>query len=513
MTYVTCNRRSFLKGSAAVALGLGMGTTAGSLSHAATPTSWKQAFDQALTQDARLLGWKSVDKPQMRSEPVQWQGRLPEGLVGRLYRNGPALHDRFGQRYHHWFDGDGMVQAYSLGQEGLAHQGRVMETPKYLAEEQAERLLYPGFGTDIDGGAAVRRPDDVNAANTSILAHNGEIMALWEAGSATLFDGETLKSQGFKAWQKDLAGLPFSAHPKVEPDGTLWNFGYFMGRKSNLVLYHISPAGEVIKTGLLTFDQLGFVHDFAVTERHLIFVLPPFNYDAELSAQGRSFLDSHRWQGDLPTRILMVDKNDFSKQRWAELPANFFFHFGNAWEDADGTLHFDYCPSQTADFVTGLLRDVMKGGIDTRGDIPQLTAVTVYPDGRVSSQVLASPVEFTRVDPGVVGRRHRWLYGLTGSDHPDQWPFSAVAAWDLETQRMQRFDYGPQVIAEEHVFVADPAARQEGDGWLVGSHLDVAKGVTGLAVFDARRVEEGPLAQAQLPYALPLGFHGQWVPG
>ena len=33
---------------------------------------------------------------------------------------------------------------------------------------------------------------------------------------------------------------------------------------------------------------------------------------------------------------------------------------------------------------------------------------------------------------------------------------------------------------------------------------------SGIAVLDARRVAEGPLAQAWLPYALPLGFHGHF---
>ena len=46
------------------------------------------------------------------------------------------------------------------------------------------------------------------------------------------------------------------------------------------------------------------------------------------------------------------------------------------------------------------------------------------------------------------------------------------------------------------------------DGWLVGTLLDADRQRSGVAVFDARRVDEGPLAQAWLPYTVPLGFHG-----
>jgi carotenoid cleavage dioxygenase len=34
-----------------------------------------------------------------------------------------------------------------------------------------------------------------------------------------------------------------------------------------------------------------------------------------------------------------------------------------------------------------------------------------------------------------------------------------------------------------------------------------------LSVFDAEHLADGPLAQASLPYVLPLGLHGQFVAG
>ena len=54
--------------------------------------------------------------------------------------------------------------------------------------------------------------------------------------------------------------------------------------------------------------------------------------------------------------------------------------------------------------------------------------------------------------------------------------------------------------------------RRPVDGWVLGTALDLARGTTQLAAFDAARLGEGPLAVARLPYALPLGFHGIFVP-
>lgn len=42
-----------------------------------------------------------------------------------------------------------------------------------------------------------------------------------------------------------------------------------------LVLYHIAPDGTLVKAGTVKVDHAGMLHDFAVTTRHLVFVLPP----------------------------------------------------------------------------------------------------------------------------------------------------------------------------------------------------------------------------------------------
>ncbi|MCY4041398.1 MAG: carotenoid oxygenase family protein, partial [Gammaproteobacteria bacterium] len=73
---------------------------------------------------------------------------------------------------------------------------------------------------------------------------------------------------------------------------------------------------------------------------------------------------------------------------------------------------------------------------------------------------------------------------------------------------LQAFDFGAGKIPEEHVFVPSGESNDEDAGWLVGTVLDYQHEVSGLNVFDAQHVEDGPLATAWLPYPMPLGFHG-----
>jgi hypothetical protein len=61
------------------------------------------------------------------------RGRFPDAVAGTLFRIGPAGHDLGGERYRHWFDGDGMVHRFVIDGGDVRHQGRYVATPKRVA--------------------------------------------------------------------------------------------------------------------------------------------------------------------------------------------------------------------------------------------------------------------------------------------------------------------------------------------------------------------------------------------
>jgi all-trans-8'-apo-beta-carotenal 15,15'-oxygenase len=174
----------------------------------------------------------------LETADIPLRGRLPEGLRGTLYRNGPARFKLGTTRYQHWFDGDGMVQAFRIGNGKASHRGVLLRTPKLLQEEAAGRFLYPAFGTPLPDGLPVSDADAVNVANINLLPMAGgrKLFALWEGGSALQLEPQTLAAQGFKAWSPETRGASFSAHPRVATDGTVWNFGY-AGHSGKLLIY------------------------------------------------------------------------------------------------------------------------------------------------------------------------------------------------------------------------------------------------------------------------------------
>ena len=342
-----------------------------------------------------LLGWRSVHADHLQCE-ARIEGRLPVDLRGTLYRNGPAVFERFGTRYRHWFEGDGMVQALRFDGRGVSHRARVLATPKLARETSARRRLFSGFATPIDDGVRATRPDDVNVANTSLLDHHGELLALWEGGSASSIDRETLAWQSFKVWGESLQGLPFTAHPKVEPDGTLWAFGCSFAPAPLLVLYHMTADGTVRKARAVDVGPLGLVHDFVVTARHLVIVIPPLPF--EPGSDDEMMLDAFAWRPELGSRVLVVDKADFDSRRWYQLPAGFGFHHGNGWEDAGGVIRFDHCVASDPTLMTEAMRAVMRGEF-TRPSPELYTRYTLHRDGRAEVESTGEEAEFPASPP------------------------------------------------------------------------------------------------------------------
>lgn len=472
---------------------------------AAEPDAWQAQFAASREPWTPAFVTPPGDFPLKK---VTARGRFPDAVTGTLYRNGPAGHDLGGERYHHWFDGDGMVQRWVIEGNEVHHQGRYVATAKWVAEMKAGRRLTEGFGTVFRGRDDVTSPDDMNVANISVLPLGGELLALWEGGSATRLDPRTLQTRGLKTWRADLAGAPFSAHPRTEPDGTVWNFGIHAPR-GLLLLYEIAPDGALRRADALALGDMPMVHDFVVTERHLVFLLPPLVYDAQRRSAGASVLDAHVWRPELGLRALVIDKRDWTRRQEFRLPAGFLFHLGNAWEeDTPGgpVIHLDFARSDDARGLRVDTRELMRGRTGgTSG--PTLTVAELrLRSGDAVQTDLGIEAEFPVIDPRRVGQRHGRVFHATGTRGGlPLW--NAIAVTDVQTGASQRYSHGPRTLVEEHLFVPDGS----GPGWLIGTVHDLAQQKTVLSCFAADALADGPVAQATLPYALPLGLHGAFV--
>jgi carotenoid cleavage dioxygenase len=480
----------------------------------AAEPSYESSFENALHATPAqpwLMGYEGL---QADAAPMALtvRGKFPSDLHGAFYRNGPARHSLGGQRYHHWFDGDGMLQKYEIGASGVTHRGRFLRTDKFVADSNAGHPVRNAFDTNVPDAEPTTGPDSMNTANTSVVLHGGEMMALWEGGSATRVDPANLDTLGFKTWRDDYKGMPFSAHPKIEPDGTMWNFGVSSG-PSVISIYRIAANGALMSASSLKVPEVSMIHDFAVTEGHLVFLMPPLVFDLDRARAGATFLDSHVWKPQLGMRVMVLDKNRLDAPMWFELPAGFVFHFGNAWEDtASQTIRLDYMRTPDATGATVDFKEIMRGR-HVQTPHPMVALVELDLRRRQARQTVLDTVgEFPRVDPRFVARRYEQVFAASRRS-PDHRPgFDSVMRVNTRTGRIDRYGYGSDVMVEEHVFVPrNLSSGREGDGWLVGTALDLKRRAMLLSAFDATNLAAGPVAQATMPRVMPLGLHAIFV--
>ena len=419
-------------------------------------------------------------------------GRAP-ALTGTLYRNGPARFRRGASSVSHWFDGDGLVRAWRIAGERASLAARFVDTPKRRIEERLGAIVQPGFGTPARSGSELGGPDDANAANTHVIAAGGQLLALWEAGSPFALDPETLATRGPVTFRPDLAQMPFLAHPRVEPSGRIWNIG---SGGDHAFIWRLSPTGQFEAGQTIRLPMASYMHDFTATARHLVILCQPWVQ----TSSHVPYIQSLEWQPERGARVLVIDKDDLTKRREYELPPLFFFHLGDAWEEADGTIRFDGCFHKDPVFPI-LGASALVEGRHEHGEMPALTLVTLRPDGRADLAPAGITAEFPRAAPEIAGlpRSQTVFVGDYGNDRPFA---RVVGIWDWDRGRADRFDFGAQQLVEEFVPAGDH---------LIGTTLNLAAGASELHVFDARRIADGHVVSWRSDVALPLTFHGSWV--
>lgn len=426
-------------------------------------------------------------------------GKVPAGLNTTLYRNGPAKFRRGDSAAGHWFDGDGLVRKFRVRDGKASLAARFVDTPKRRLETKLNAIVQPGFGTPSRAGSVLNGPDDTNAANTSVLMSGGQLLALWEGGSPVMLDPESLETRGFKTFRRDLKQMPFLAHPRIEPDGTVWNLG---GNGQGTFVWKLNPDGSLAGAQMVSLDRNSYFHDFTATARHLIIVMQPWVQD------GLKFplSTAMSWKPELGTRVLVIDKNDLSKRRVFELPAFAFFHLADGWEEKDGTIRFDGCLEADPTFGQRAASALLRGE-HIKAPTPMLTQIVLRPDGKAEMQTTRVSAEFPANDKRVAGQSRRYTTHVTGYGAT---PFPhAIATWDWSKGRDDRFHFGDHQLTEEFLFVAN--GQGERDGWLMGTTLNLKSRRTELHVLDAKRVADGPVATWQASIPLPLTFHGTIV--
>jgi carotenoid cleavage dioxygenase-like enzyme len=436
------------------------------------------------------------------------KGELPRELNGTLYRNGP--NPQFDVSGAHWFVGDGMLHAFHLENGRASYRNRWIRTAKWQAEHDAGRALFGGFGRKLpDAPQTIVR--DSGVANTNIIFHGGRLLALEEAHLPTEIEPGTLATRGSHDYGGGIAG-PFTAHPKIDPvTGEMVFFGYNASGPftPTLSFGSVNASGAVTRFDRFEAPYASMVHDFIVTENHLLFPVLPITGSMDRAIKG---MPAFAWEPDKGAYVGVMKRNGSAKDIvWFRAESCYVFHVMNAWEEGDRIIA-DVMQCEEAPLFThpdGRPTDPQK----SRARLCRWTFDLAGNTDRFAQTYLDDLTgEFPRIDDRRAGlaSRHGW-YACANPDMPMFGALSGIVHVDGKGSRSGHYLLPAGDTISEPVFVERGKDATEGDGWLLAVVWRGRENRSDLAVFNATDVEAGPVALVQLGHRVPDGFHGNWV--
>ncbi|WP_374531932.1 carotenoid oxygenase family protein, partial [Novosphingobium sp.] len=403
---------------------------------------------------------------------------------------------------------------------------KFVETARHKAEKELGRARFGKYRnpyTDDPDMAGVDR----TLANTTPVWHAGKLLMAKEDGLPYRVDPRTLETLGSYNFDGALKSETMTAHVRIDAaTGELFFYGYEAdGLASTKVAYCVVGADGKLKSEQW-FDApyCAMMHDFTISENYALFPIYPTTADLDrLKAGGEHWhhhpeLDS--WLGVMPRY------GDVSEIKWFKGPKGVFcYHMMNAWEDADGLLHFDQCLSNTNAFA--FIRE--PSGIhmqpwEIQGGLTRWTVDPKGPEGEVKETVIGPPGDFPVIPAVKQGKPYSTGFMLTMNPErqgPPVFGGPVGAMFDLLV-RIDGLDGAAPKITQalpmelgwcynEPVHVPSP----DHEGWLI-TFVDHQTGENSFEHFawilEAGAIAKGPVATIRIPARQRPQVHGWWVP-
>lgn len=456
---------------------------------------------------------------------LEVEGAIPDHLDGRYLRNGPNPIGEVDPQLYHWFVGDGMVHGIRI-RDGKAEWYR----NRWVRGPHAARLLGERPRPGHYGGAPI-------GANTNVIGHAGKTLALVEAGLANYELTDELDTVGVCDFGDTIAG-GYTAHPKRDPDtGELHAVSYSLTRGNTVQYSVIGADGRARRTVDIEVTGSPMMHDFSLTERHVVFYDLPVTFDVRQATEmtvprglrmpARLLLSAligrvrvpdpiaarqprpktadrrfpYSWNPRYPARVGVMPRDGGAADvRWFDVEPCYVFHPMNAYDEGD-TIVLDVVRHPKM-FDTDHLAP-------NEGP-PTLDRWTVdLADGKVrESRIDDRGQEFPRVDERRVGKRHRYGYAPAVGDVPTG--SDVLIKHDFAGGETVTRAFGDGKVLGEFVFEPTSPDAAEDEGVLMGYVYDRSVDRSALAILDAQTLQD--VAVVRLPHRVPAGFHGNWVP-
>lgn len=462
---------------------------------------------------------------------AELQGSVPAQLRGVHYRVGPLGGRAYGLPLANAFaDADGYACSYTFTDEGVQVRGDIVRTSVYEREHAAGRLLSSTFGTMPGMPLASRLATGIrglraylpklNEHQNAPVKDSPNHVACVVGGKLILIGGAgapyALRTTDLTMLGPDNFGgaLPprqvyLLGESHLDPNSDERCFLEIVTYPPGLRLWSVGTNGHGRGSRRIPLPRVYMPHDFGLTESKIVVPAGPVYGSIPkliLANLGIGTLnEGFIWHGDKPTIYYVIDRQTH-KVRTHYTRASYPVHVANAFDDGDDVvldMNVHNNDAALRGFTAAVDHDAGHPDFVNRLYRTRLSA-----DGRVIEDELAPfDCEAPYTNEVYNGRQSRYVYatvtarGIAGSQR--------IVKIDAETRQHWTFDYGPDCVTGQPVFVSRPGATAEDDGWVL---CQVYNGVTNKSFLSIVR---GDFSQEHcrviLPCALPYLLHGKFV--
>jgi carotenoid cleavage dioxygenase-like enzyme len=451
------------------------------------------------------------------------EGKLPPDLAGTFYRVGPDF--QYPPKLPNIpFDGEGHVGMFRFANGHVDYRSRYVRTQRFKAQAAAREALFGTYRNPYTDDPRVKGVSR-GTANTAVVFHHGKLLALKEDSPPVVLDPDTLATlDDYYTFGGALRSLTFTAHPKIDPEsGEMVAFGYESRGEAtdDVAVLVIDQHGKLKRELSIKVPYAGMIHDFAVTQKHIAFLVIPMITDVPAMKAGRVHFS---WDSTLPTWLgVMRRDGDGSDLRWFKGPERCATHTMGCFSDGDRVFidmdmgaknQFPFFPNKDGSPFDSIAAQghVTRLSVDlAHATRPGYEMEILYPH----NGVLSRQDDRYHTVPYSVGFMPCIDEAQPLDPRLAQAPLRPLNTWtrfDHAKRQTQVYFGGADSGLSECCFVPRSARAAEGDGYLIGTAQRLFESRTDLLILDAQRLAEGPIATVRMPFRIFNQIHGCWVP-
>ena len=429
--------------------------------------------------------WAPV-KEELTVSDLEVKGEVPKEINGLYIRNGMNPRSGFSD---HWFFGNGMLHGFNFEDGKVSYKNRYVRTPYY----EKDLDIIGSFG-DLSA----------SPANTHIIKHADKFLALEEAHLPWEVD-ENLETKGAYDFNGKLKGA-MTAHPRTCPKtGELLFFSYSVMSEPYLTYYRVNPAGTLVQIEPIELPRAVMMHDWNVTENHVVFMDLPIISDMNLAVETGS---PFGFKPEFGARLgVMPREGSNSDVRWFDIDPCYVFHPLNSYEEGNKII-LHVCRQQEA--MVGGFQDIY-GGETTVARLWKWT-IDLELGSVKEEQIDDAPCDFPRIDDRRIGFKNDYGYFTTLETDVESLTIGRhLLKYDLVNGKRLTHDLGENVTGGEALFVPRTANSSEDDGWVISLAYEAETDRSKLLIINSQDFESAPVAEIYAPQRVPNGAHGSWV--